>query len=90
MSTSLKHLRIYVLHRIKLSLLFLIRFVIARPKLLGLGMRVVNRIPALKWQLWRIHASMRAGAPSHAAFTDTPPAAARPAFLQLIEPGEDY
>lgn len=86
MSTALNRFRIFVLHRIKLTLVFLIRFVIARPGLLALGMRIVNRVPALKWRLWRIHASMRAGAHTAAPLSDTPPEAARPVLLQLTEP----
>jgi len=77
------------MHRVKLGLVFLIRFVIARPRLLAIGMRVVNRIPALKWRLWRIHASMRAGDSPVTAFSDTAPVIARPVFLQLIEPEGD-
>ncbi len=88
MTASFSHAKLYVKHRAKLALVDAIRFVISRPRLLSAGMRIVNRVPALKWRLWRVHASMRSSqADPTVRLPDTPPPAAQSVYLQLIEPG---
>jgi len=80
---------LYAKHRIKLALIALIRFVVSRPKLFVLGMRIVNRIPPLKWFLWRIHASTRNEISRSVPVTSpsrTPPAA-KAVYLQLSSTG---
>lgn len=78
---------LYFKHSLKLALAALVRFVIARPALFSLGVRVVNRIPRLKWFLWRIHSSARHGSPQTVQRLPghTPPAA-RGLYLQLTQP----
>lgn len=78
---------LYFKHSLKLSLAALVRFVIARPALFSLGLRVVNRIPRLKWFLWRVHSSARQG--SGQTIQRLPgymPLAARGLYLQLTQP----
>ncbi|TRO41730.1 hypothetical protein EQ832_01570 [Pseudomonas sp. ALS1131] len=80
---------LYAKHRIKLALIALIRFVVSRPKLFVLGMRIVNRIPPLKWFLWRIHASTCNEISRTVPVTSpsrTPPAA-KAVYLQLSSTG---
>lgn len=68
-----------------MALASLVRFVVARPSLFALGMRIVNRVPPLKWFLWRIHATTRNNAPlaQLGRAPGTTPLSARPAYLQL-------
>lgn len=87
MASPLLHIK----HRIKLALITLIRFVVSRPTLFVFGMRVVNRIPPLKWFLWRVHASMRsemAGTTSVLSPKRTPPSA-RAVYMQLSNTGAE-
>lgn len=82
---------LYIKHKMKLALITLIRFVVSRPKLFALGMRIVNRVPPLKWFLWRVHASMRNDI-TLSTSTISPsrtPLSARAVYLQLSSTGKE-
>lgn len=90
MSTLSNRIKIYVRYRVKCCLASMIRFVVSRPRLLSLGMRVLNRMPALKWWLWRIHASARGGVQGwqSSGLSGDVPASALPIYLQLTDRAE--
>lgn len=77
---------LYVKHRFKLALAALVRFVIARPALFSMGLRVVNAFPRLKWFLWRIHRSAQQGSVAVAPrLPGEIPLAARGLYQQLTQ-----
>ncbi|WP_288078482.1 hypothetical protein [Pseudomonas sp.] len=87
----MNNLKVYFKHRLKLLLAALIRFVFAHPKLFTWGMKIGNRIPALKWYLWRVHATTRNAAPQKPVWNppNTVPMAARSVYLQLTAGHQD-
>jgi len=78
------NLKLFFKHRLKMMILVVLRFVVARPKLLAAGLFFGKRIPPLKRFLIRMHiASTLADQQSEWVAPASVPASARPVFLQL-------
>jgi hypothetical protein len=79
------NLKFLIKHRIKLMLLVVLRFVVARPKLLAAGLFFGKRIPPLKRFLTRMHMASVAPAPQQVEWIApaSVPEPARSVYLQL-------
>lgn len=85
-SLVVNNLKFFIKHRTKLALAMLIRFVVARPRLLAFGLLLGNRLPQVKRFLTRVHLTTRpdpaAALPAVEIPTTVPPVA-RSVYLQL-------
>jgi hypothetical protein len=79
------HLKLFLKHRIKLLILAVLRFVVARPKLLATGLLFGKRIPPLKRYLTQMYVASASPAPSRVegGASGQIPESARAVYLQL-------
>lgn len=91
MKSLLRLFKYHIKTQVKAVLLFMIRFVMARPKLLGLCIKAVNHMPILKGFLLKVHRSATSSKSVVAQYIDSEksemPQMVRPVFKRLCRGG---
>lgn len=79
-------------HRIKMMIAGTLRFVVAHPRLLALGMLIAGGIPPLKRFLTRVHVTTNLTVVPPQIWVEPPqvPLSARSAYLQLTAEHRKY